>query len=68
MLVRPRRGEATDTNRIQERTMRFMVVGKATKGSEAGILPKPEAFAAMDKYNEELVKAASSLPPTGSNE
>ncbi len=48
--------------------MRFMVVGKTTKGSEAGILPKPEAFAAMDKYNEELVKAASSLPPTGSNE
>ncbi len=27
--------------------MRFMVIGKATKESEAGILPKPEAFAAM---------------------
>jgi hypothetical protein len=37
--------------------MRFMVIGKATKESEAGILPKPEAFAAMGKYNEELVKA-----------
>ena len=27
--------------------MRFMIMGKATKESEAGILPKPEAFAAM---------------------
>ena len=27
--------------------MRFMFIGKATKGSEAGLLPKPEAFAAM---------------------
>ena len=36
--------------------MRLMIIGKATKESEAGILPKPEAFAAMQKYNEELVK------------
>jgi len=36
--------------------MRFMIIGKATKESEAGILPKPEAFAEMQKYNEELVK------------
>ena len=33
--------------------MRFMVMVKATKESEAGILPKPEAFAAMGKYNAE---------------
>ena len=37
--------------------MRFMIIGKATVESEAGILPKPEAFAAMQSYNEELVKA-----------
>jgi len=45
--------------------MRFMVIGKATKESEAGILPKPEAFAAMQKYNEELVKAGILLAAEG---
>jgi len=59
------KGAATDTNRIQERTMRFMVIAKATKESEAGILPKPEAFAAMQKYNEELVKAGILLAAEG---
>ena len=46
--------------------MRFMVMGKATKESEAGVLPKPEAFAAMGKYNEELVKAGILLAAEGS--
>ena len=59
------KGAATDTNRIQERTMRFMIIGKATKESEAGVLPKPEAFAAMGKYNEELVKAGILLAAEG---
>ncbi len=45
--------------------MRFMLIGKATKESEAGILPKPEAFAAMGKYNEELVKAGVLLAAEG---
>jgi len=45
--------------------MRFMVIGKATKESEAGIPPKPEAFAAMQKYNEELVKAGILLAAEG---
>ena len=45
--------------------MRFMVMAKATKESEAGILPKPEAFAAMQKYNEELVKAGILLAAEG---
>ncbi|MGE3887664.1 MAG: YciI family protein [Vicinamibacterales bacterium] len=45
--------------------MRFMIIGKATKESEAGILPKPEAFAAMQKYNEELVKAGVLLAAEG---
>jgi hypothetical protein len=51
------RGAASDTNRIQERTIRFMIMVMATKESEAGVLPKPEAFAAMQKYNAELAKA-----------
>ena len=45
--------------------MRFMIIGKATKESEAGILPKPEAFAAMQKYHEELVKAGILLAAEG---
>ena len=37
--------------------MRFMVIVKATKASEAGVLPNEALLAAMGKYNEELVKA-----------
>ena len=45
--------------------MRFMVMVKATEESEAGILPKREEFAAMGKYNEELVKAGILLAVEG---
>ena len=37
--------------------MQVMVFVKATKDSEAGIMPSNELFEAMGKYNEELVKA-----------
>ena len=37
--------------------MRVMVLVKATQDSEAGIMPSPELFEAMGKFNEELVKA-----------
>jgi hypothetical protein len=37
--------------------MQVMVFVKATKDSEAGIMPSNELFQAMGKYNEELVKA-----------
>jgi hypothetical protein len=37
--------------------MRVMVLVKATKESEAGIMPSTELLAAMGKYNEELVNA-----------
>ena len=37
--------------------MRVMVLVKATNDSEAGILPSTEMFAAMGKFNEELVNA-----------
>jgi hypothetical protein len=37
--------------------MRVMVLVKATKDSEQGILPSTEMFAAMGKFNEELVNA-----------
>ena len=45
--------------------MRFMIMGMATPESEAGILPKPEAFAAMQQYHEALVKAGILLAAEG---
>jgi hypothetical protein len=37
--------------------MRFMVIVKANKDSEAGVMPSTDMLAAMGKFNEELVKA-----------
>lgn len=45
--------------------MRVMVIVKANKDSEAGILPSEEMLAAMGKYNEELVKAGVMLAGEG---
>lgn len=45
--------------------MRFMVIVKATKDSEAGIMPSEELLTAMMKYNEELVKAGIMLAGDG---
>jgi hypothetical protein len=45
--------------------MRFMVIVKATKGSEQGELPSTEMLTAMGKYNEELVKAGIMLAGDG---
>ena len=45
--------------------MRVMVIVKATKDSEAGVLPSKELITAMTKYNEELVKAGIMLAGEG---
>jgi hypothetical protein len=45
--------------------MRFMMIVKANKNSEAGVLPTEEMLAAMAKYNEELVKAGILLSAEG---
>src|SRR5512147_478177 len=45
--------------------MRFMVLVKASKESEAGVMPSQELLAAMTKYNEELVKAGIMLAGEG---
>lgn len=45
--------------------MRFMMIVKATKDSEAGVMPEEKLLAAMAKYNEELVKAGVLLDATG---
>jgi hypothetical protein len=45
--------------------MRVMVLVKATKDSEAGVMPKQELLAEMGKFNEELVKAGVMLAGEG---
>jgi hypothetical protein len=45
--------------------MKFMVIVKATKESEAGVLPSNELMEAMGKFNEELVKAGVLLAAEG---
>jgi hypothetical protein len=45
--------------------MRFMVIVKASKDSEAGKLPSEEMLGAMAKFNEELVKAGVMLDGNG---
>ena len=45
--------------------MRFMVLVKASKESEAGILPSPELLTKMGKFNEQLVKDGVMLAGEG---
>jgi hypothetical protein len=45
--------------------MRFMIIVKATRDSEAGALPSEELLTAMGKYNEELAKAGILLAGEG---
>ena len=45
--------------------MRFMILVKATKDSEAGAKPPEEPFAAMADYHEQLVKAGVLLDASG---
>src|SRR2546425_1609896 len=45
--------------------MRFMMIVKASKESEAGIMPDQKLLAAMGKYNEELMKAGVLLDLAG---
>jgi len=45
--------------------MRFMILVKATKDSEAGVMPDQKLLADMGKFNEELVKAGVMLAGEG---
>lgn len=45
--------------------MRFMIIVKASKDSEAGVMPDEKLLAAMGAYNEELVKAGIMLAGEG---
>jgi hypothetical protein len=45
--------------------MKVMVLVKASKDSEAGVMPSEQLLAAMGKFNEELVKAGVILAAEG---
>ena len=45
--------------------MRFMVIVRATKDSEAGVMPSEQLLTEMGKFNEELVKAGVLLAAEG---
>jgi len=45
--------------------MRFMIIVKATKDSEAGVMPSEQLLTEMGKYNEELVNAGVMLAGEG---
>jgi hypothetical protein len=45
--------------------MRFMMIVKANKDSEAGVMPEEKLIAEMTQYNEELVKAGVMLDGAG---
>jgi hypothetical protein len=45
--------------------MRFMILVKATKDSEAGVKPTEDLFAAMADYHEQLIKAGVLLDASG---
>ena len=45
--------------------MRFMILVKATKDPEAGVMPSQQLLAEMGKFNEELVKAGVLLAGEG---
>jgi hypothetical protein len=49
----------------EDTTMRFMILIKATKDSEAGVLPDQRLLTEMGNYNEELVKAGVMLAGEG---
>src|SRR6266568_3334044 len=52
-MARPR----PESNAKRRVTMRFMVIVKASKDSEAGVMPSTELLTAMGKFNEEMLKA-----------
>ena len=53
------------TAKQKETAMRFMILIKATRESEAGVMPNQKLLADMGKFNEELVKAGVMLAGEG---
>jgi len=69
--VKKKRQEETSRRNVEktlngrEAAMRFMVIVKANKDSEAGVLPDKKILEAMGKFNDELVKAGVMLAGEG---
>ncbi len=57
--------ETTKTRLQQEKTMRVMVIVKASKSSEAGEMPSEQLLKEMGNFNEELVHAGIMLAGDG---
>jgi hypothetical protein len=51
--------------KFKEMEMKVMLLGRANRNTEEGIPPTPEAFEAMEKFNDELVKAGVLLEGGG---
>jgi hypothetical protein len=64
-LYRTIRVAGPGPKRQGETAMRFMMIVKATKDSEAGVMPDEKLIDAMTKYNEELFKAGALLDGMG---
>ena len=69
-LTRSTYGQSMDepvlsTVKSEDLTMRVMVIVKASRESEAGVLPSTELLAEMGRFNEELVKAGVMLAGEG---
>src|SRR6266511_2776029 len=62
-LVDPR--AVRSTCHWEDMNMRYMVMVRANKESEAGVMPDTKILAAMGKFNEELVKAGVMLAGEG---
>ncbi len=45
--------------------MRYMIIVKANADSEAGVIPGPEVFEAMGRFNEQLIEAGVLLAADG---
>jgi hypothetical protein len=56
---------SSSSNQTQEDAMKVMVLVKATKDSEAGVMPTQTLLTEMGKFNEELVKAGVMLAGEG---
>jgi hypothetical protein len=53
------------THTTRSKTMRFMIIVKATRDSEAGVMPEEGLMAAMASYHEELARAGLLLDGSG---
>src|ERR1700730_12688970 len=56
---------STNPSKRRKPTMRFMIIVKATKDSEAGVMPSAQLRADMDKFNQELMDAGVFVDAAG---